>query len=72
MIEPTETSEKEELDRFIEAMRRICEEAYANPEVVLKAPYNTAVSRLDEVKASHPRTMALSWRMYLKRNRQDL
>ncbi|MDH5754361.1 MAG: aminomethyl-transferring glycine dehydrogenase subunit GcvPB [Candidatus Bathyarchaeota archaeon] len=72
MIEPTETFEKEELDRFVEAMRKICEEAYANPELVLKAPYNTAASRLDEVKASHPRTMALSWRMYLKKNRQNL
>jgi len=67
MIEPTETFEKEELDRFVEAMRKICEEAYTNPEVVLKAPHNTAVSRLDEVKASHPRTMALSWRMYRKK-----
>jgi glycine dehydrogenase subunit 2 len=67
MIEPTETFEKKELDRFVEAMRKICEEAYRNPEVVLKAPHNTAVSRLDEVKASHPRTMALSWRMYLKK-----
>jgi glycine dehydrogenase subunit 2 len=72
MIEPTETFEKEELDRFVDAVRKICEESYANPEVVLKAPHNTAVSRLDEVKASHPRTMALSWRMYLKKNRQDL
>ena len=72
MIEPTETFEKEELDRFIETMRKISEEAYANPEVVLKAPHNTAVSRLDEVKASHPRTMALSWRMYLKKNKQSL
>jgi len=72
MIEPTETFEKEELDRFAEAMRKICEEAYTNPEIVLKAPHNTAVSRLDEVKASHPRTMALSWRMYLQRDRQDL
>jgi len=69
MIEPTETFEKEELDRFVEAMRKISEEAYTKPETVLKAPHNTAVSRLDEVKASHPRTMALSWRMYLKRNR---
>ena len=69
MIEPTETFEREELDRFIEAMQKICEEAYKNPEIVLKAPHCTAVSRLDEVKASHPRTMALSWRMYLKRNR---
>lgn len=66
MIEPTESFEKEELDRFVEAMRKICEEAYTKPEVVLEAPHNTAVSRLDEVKASHPKTMALSWRMHLK------
>jgi glycine dehydrogenase subunit 2 len=72
MIEPTETFEKEELDRFAEAMRKICEEAYTTPETVLKAPHNTAVSRLDEVKASHPKTMVLSWRMYLKRNKQNL
>ena len=72
MIEPTETFEKEELDRFVRAVRKICEEAYTNPEVVLKAPHNTAVSRLDEVKASHPRTMALSWRMYLKKTEQNL
>ncbi|MEM3627472.1 MAG: aminomethyl-transferring glycine dehydrogenase subunit GcvPB [Candidatus Bathyarchaeia archaeon] len=68
MIEPTETFEKEELDRFAETLRKICEEACSNPEVVLKAPHNTAITRLDEVKASHPKTMALSWRMHLKRN----
>jgi len=67
MIEPTETFEKEELDRFAEVMQKICEEAYKNPESALKAPYNTAVSRLDEVKASHPKTMALSWKMYQKK-----
>jgi glycine dehydrogenase subunit 2 len=72
MIEPTETFEKEELDRFVEAMRKICEEAYGQPETVLKAPKNTAVSRLDEVKASHPRSMALSWRMYQKKQLKDL
>jgi glycine dehydrogenase subunit 2 len=71
MIEPTETFEKEELDRFVETLQKICEEAYTNPQTVLKAPHNTAVSRLDEVKASHPRTMALSWRMHQKRNKQN-
>jgi glycine dehydrogenase subunit 2 len=69
MIEPTESFEKEELDRFVDTMRKICEEAYSNPENVLKAPHNTAVSRLDEVKASHPKTMVLSWRMYMKKNK---
>jgi glycine dehydrogenase subunit 2 len=71
MIEPTETFEKEELDRFVEALRRICEEAYTNPQNVLTAPHNTAVSRLDEVKASHPRTMTLSWRMHLKKEEKS-
>ena len=67
MIEPTESFEKEELDRFIKALKKISEESYENPEKVRNAPKNTAISRLDEVKASHPRTMALSWKMYLKK-----
>lgn len=67
MIEPTESFKKEELDRFVEAMQRVAEEAKATPETVLKAPRNTAVTRLDEVKASHPRTMVLSWKMHQKR-----
>jgi glycine dehydrogenase subunit 2 len=69
MIEPTETFEKEELDRFVDAVKGICKEAYTNPQAVLTAPHNTAISRLDEVKASHPRTMALSWRMHLKKQK---
>lgn len=67
MIEPTESYEKEELDRFVETMRTISEEAYSNPEKVLNAPQNTATTRLDEAKASHPKTMTLSWRMHLKK-----
>jgi glycine dehydrogenase subunit 2 len=65
MVEPTETSDREELDKFVEAVSKICAEAYTNPDIVLKAPHNTAISRLDEVKASHPKTMTLSWRMHL-------
>ena len=70
MIEPTESFEKEELDRFVEVMRKISDEAYSTPDVVLEAPKNTAVTRLDEVKASHPKSMALSWKMYLKRSKR--
>jgi len=68
MIEPTESVEKEEMDRFVDVMNKISEEAYNNPELVKKAPQNTAVTRLDEVKASHPKTMALSWRMHQRHN----
>ena len=67
MIEPTETFEKEELDRFIGALKKISKEAYTNPEIILKAPQNTSISRVDEARASHPKTMALSWRMYSKK-----
>jgi len=68
MIEPTESFEKEELDRFADIVRKISEEAYSQPETVLKAPQNTALSRLNEVKASHPKTMALSWRMHQEKS----
>jgi len=68
MVEPTESVEKEELDRFVDVLKRISDEAYSNPDLVKNAPYNVAVTRLDEVKASHPKTMALSWRMHQKRN----
>ncbi len=67
MIEPTESFEKEELDRFIDAMRAIAVEAQSNPEAILTAPKNTSIERLDEVRASHPRKMTLSWKMVKKK-----
>lgn len=55
MIEPTETESKETLDRFVDVMRQIAEEAVENPEVILTAPHNTPVSRLNEAEAArHP------------------
>ena len=70
MIEPTESFEKEELDRFIDAMRAIATEAKSNPEAILTAPVNTSIQRLDEARASHPRKMVLSWKMF--RNKAKL
>jgi len=67
MIEPTETATKEQLDEFIEALSRISEEAYNNPEVVLSAPHNTSVTRLDEAMAARPKTLFLTWKMYLEK-----
>ena len=70
MIEPTESFEKETLDEFVETMRKVVSEAYENPQKLLKAPENTAVSRIDEAKASHPRTMTLSWKIYEQKRRE--
>ncbi|AFL94646.1 putative glycine dehydrogenase subunit 2 [Thermococcus cleftensis] len=62
MIEPTETVSREELDAYVEALRRISEEAYSNPEIVKSAPHNTAVKRVDDVLAA--KKPVLSWKMY--------
>lgn len=64
MIEPTETVSLEELDRFVDMLAEISDLAYSKPEEVKNAPRNTAVGRLDEVRAAHPRTFCPSWRRY--------
>ncbi|MCK9331271.1 MAG: aminomethyl-transferring glycine dehydrogenase subunit GcvPB [Candidatus Cloacimonetes bacterium] len=51
MIEPTETESKQTLDEFITAMLEINEECINNPQIVLNAPTNTPVRRVDDVKA---------------------
>ncbi|MCP2520505.1 aminomethyl-transferring glycine dehydrogenase subunit GcvPB [Candidatus Aminicenantes bacterium AC-708-M15] len=59
MIEPTETESKQELDEFIQAMRKIAQEAKENPELLKSAPHKTPVRRLDEVRAA--RNLILKW-----------
>ena len=52
MIEPTETETLEVLDRFVEVMKTILQEAKENPEVLRQAPSRTPVGRIDEVLAA--------------------
>jgi glycine cleavage system P protein (glycine dehydrogenase) subunit 2 len=59
MIEPTESESREELDAFVEAMRRIDAEARSNPDLVRTAPHTTPVRRLDEVGAA--RNPVIRW-----------
>ncbi len=52
LIEPTETEAREALDGFVEVMKKIQQEAEAEPETVKGAPYTLPVRRLDDVKAA--------------------
>jgi glycine cleavage system P protein (glycine dehydrogenase) subunit 2 len=52
MIEPTETEAKETLDHFAAIMLQIDREIDENLDLVLSAPHNTPVRRLDEVQAT--------------------
>lgn len=52
MIEPTETESKETLDEFADIMAEIVREIEENPDIVLNAPHDTPVRRLDEARAA--------------------
>jgi len=58
MMEPTETESKEDLDRFITALKAISREAEENPELLLQAPVRTKVRRLDETAAARKPCLA--------------
>ena len=60
MIEPTESEDKETLDRFISAMLEIDKMIDIDKEKVINAPFKTPVSRLDETKAN--RELDLRWK----------
>ncbi len=52
MIEPTETETRETLDSFIAVMKQIAREARETPNIILEAPHNTPVGRLDQTQAA--------------------
>jgi len=60
LIEPTESETQEMVDRFVEALVEIREEARTDAERVRGAPYTTPVRRLDDVKAA--RQLDLAWK----------
>jgi glycine dehydrogenase subunit 2 len=52
LIEPTETESRETLDRFVDAMIAIAEDAKTGGAGHKEAPYTMPVRRLDDVKAA--------------------
>lgn len=52
LIEPTESESKATLDNFLAVLRKICEECENDPELILSAPHNLPLKRLDEVRAA--------------------
>jgi glycine dehydrogenase subunit 2 len=70
MIEPTETVSKQELDEFIVAFSKASTEAYTNPDIARDSPKSTSVTRIDEARASHPKTMQLTWKEKTRAGRE--
>ena len=53
------TETLETMDAFIDAMRKIAQEAKSNPELLKNAPTEAKVRRVDEVRAA--RQPVLRW-----------
>src|SRR5487761_532292 len=62
MVEPTETETVENLEAYAETLNSIARDAVKEKEQVTNSPHNTSIRRLDEVKASHPNSMILTWK----------
>ncbi|MCB1735450.1 MAG: aminomethyl-transferring glycine dehydrogenase subunit GcvPB [Gammaproteobacteria bacterium] len=60
LIEPTETEAKEDLDGFVETMKKILAEGTENIKTLKDAPVTLPVRRLDEVRAA--KKLDLAWR----------
>ncbi len=58
MIEPTESESKNDLEKYVNTLIKIADEA---PEIVKNAPNNTPVKRVDEVEAT--KNPVLTWKM---------
>lgn len=61
MVEVPETESLADLDQLVDALIGVFHEAQTNPQVVKDAPHYTSVTRIDDVKASHPKTLTLHW-----------
>ncbi len=68
MVEPVETESLRDLDELVDALLKTADEASTNPQVVKGAPHNTSVTRIDDVKASHPKTLTLHWKSQSSNN----
>lgn len=52
MIEPTEAETKQRLDEFIATMLQIAKEVDENPQIILSAPNNAPIKKVDETLAA--------------------
>jgi glycine dehydrogenase subunit 2 len=69
-LEPTESYSKDELDQYINALAKISQEAYTDPEKVKNAPYNSVVHKINNEPLDDPERWAVTWRSYLKKHKK--
>ena len=67
-IEPTESYSKEDLDEYVEGLKKVAREAYEDPEKVREAPHQSVIHRIaDPSMLEDPEKWAPTWRVYLRK-----
>ena len=65
--EPVETYSKDDIDEFVDAFKKIAEEAYADPELVKTAPHKAALAtQIDDSFLTEWEKFSCTWRAYKK------
>ena len=67
--EPCETYSKSDIDYWVAVLRRVCEEAYENPDILRKAPHNSSIHVVNAAPFDDPDRWAMSWRAYRRKMR---
>lgn len=70
--EPNETYSKMEIDEFANVFKRISEEAYENPELVISAPHNAPISKISTPPYTDPKDLIVTWRVYKKKKALEI
>ncbi|MEM4557426.1 MAG: aminomethyl-transferring glycine dehydrogenase subunit GcvPB [Desulfurococcaceae archaeon] len=68
----TETETPENVEKYAERLKEISNIAYSNPSETKQWPVNTSVSRVDVVRANHPRYVTPTWRVHVRRMKGEL
>lgn len=71
-VEFTETETLENVKKYVEKLEEISKLAYERPSEVKGSPTRASVRRVDVVKANHPKHIAPTWRVHLKRLRGEI
>ena len=72
MPEPTDSYSKEDIDYWVAGLRRVCEEAYTNPELVFSAPHNVGIPKMRSEYLNDPKRWAMTWRKFKKKQGREL
>jgi glycine cleavage system P protein (glycine dehydrogenase) subunit 2 len=65
--EAGEMYSKEDLDYWIAVIARVCEEAYADPQLVKTAPHNQPIHALKSETLEQPDGWAMTWRAWCRK-----